>query len=157
MGQRIMYKKIINIVALTILTTTVGMNYINQPKVAEAKTIQVSDKTLGTLAELAKNPDFFKYSTDGSGLTYKIVPDNQGTPETKGYSGYFNNGSPAGIVWYKRIGNMVSVKFLDVDNAPSVAQAKIKEVKIPYRELIKKYYSTPEQRQEVDSFAKTVK
>lgn len=55
---------------------------------------------------------------------------------------------------YKRVGNKVLVKRLDMEHAKDAADAPEVTDTLSYSDLIKDYYTTPEQKETVNDLAK---
>lgn len=117
----------------------------------------ISDKVVGVLAYAVARPTNLSDLGNGGfyyGTAYNY-PDT--APEIRG-DNYINaGGNDEFDVWFKRNGDNISVSILDTANAPSSAEAKIKTTNYSLKQLVKRYYNTPDQKAQVDGYANALK
>lgn len=114
----------------------------------------VSPKVLGTMVGLLKSPKWFKYNLKG-GTMYFMSNTSKYTKD--GFYCVTANGDPTSFFYYKQNGDQVIIKYVDASHSETVAGAPTKIEKVSLNRLIKDYYVTNAQKEEVNGYANKLK
>lgn len=94
----------------------------------------------------------------GNALWYGVVDNsNGGDDEIKGYNYISTHGDGTADIYWKVNGDVVTFKQLDPNSGDCVADEKLMTKTIPVSQLIQKYYSTPQQQNQVNNDANQLK
>lgn len=127
----------------------------NSSSASDHSSQNLTTQQLGTLVALYKAPDWFKRGIDG-GLYYEDSADSD-FGDLQGYSYITANGDPTSFIYFKRNGNDVTVKTVEPQGDQSVAEAPIVTKHITVSGLIRDYYTSQGQKDEVNGYANKLK
>lgn len=108
------------------------------PNSSSTSTKQVSDRELGIMVVCKVSPKLLDYNPQN--LMYGIW-NFSGSPQFSGYSFITTGGDPTGWIYYKKTGDQVAVKYVDVTGADSVANAPVRTKYFSYSALVKEFYT----------------
>ncbi|KRM20060.1 hypothetical protein FC40_GL000937 [Ligilactobacillus hayakitensis DSM 18933 = JCM 14209] len=118
----------------------------------------VENLSTQVLGAIIIQEDEYEMSVEPSTMTYGTVEDPYGdAPAIKGYDYLSPGGTGSWNLYFKKIGNQVSIKQKQTGPDVINAEASMKETRVSYQDLINKYYSTPEQKQKIDGIAAQIK
>lgn len=119
-----------------------------------SQTTTLDDKTAGVLVSLRANADWFKEGANNNGMWYGNAGNDFGD-EVVGYSYMTANGDPTSYIYYKVSGDSVTYKVWTARD--SVADGYFKSTTTTLSSLENDYYSTKDQKAEVQQYANEVK
>lgn len=111
-------------------------------------------KLVGVFVGLLKSGDWFKDNLKDGHMYFGTDWD---MGDEKGYDYITANGDPTSYFWYKQNGNTVTIKYVDMTNSDSVAEAPIKTEKISLSRLKSDYYVNSSQKAEVNGYVNKLK
>lgn len=118
----------------------------------------VENLSTQVLGAIIIQEDEYEMSVEPSTMTYGTVEDPNGDyPAIKGYDYLSPGGTGSWNLYFKKIGDQVSIKQKQTGPDVINAEASMKETRVSYQDLINKYYSTPEQKQKIDGIAAQIK
>lgn len=118
----------------------------------------VENLSTQVLGAIIIQEDEYKMSVEPPAMTYGTVEDPNGDyPAIKGYDYLSPGGTGSWNLYFKKIGDQVSIKQKQTGPDVTNAEASMKETRVSYQDLINKYYSTPEQKQKIDGIAAQIK
>lgn len=115
----------------------------------------VTNKQLGTMIGLLQSPEWFKDGLSVGEMYYGTVNDTGG--EVTGYNFISANGDPESYIYYKRNGDVVTIKYVDPKPGQTVADAGMATRTVSYKNLLQDYYQNSDQQTEVNSDANQLK
>lgn len=115
----------------------------------------VTNKQLGVMIGLLQSPDWFKGGLSSGEMYYGTVNDTGG--EVTGYNFISANGDPESYIYYKRNGDVVTIKYVDPKPGQTVADAGMATRTISYNDLLQDYYQNSNQQTEVNNDASQLK
>ena len=133
-------------VATASSATTTNKQATNDP--------QVTPQQLGTMVGFLQSPDWFKgYLKDGTMYYGTNNPKTVvGGNQVAGYDFITANGDAESYIYYKKNGDMVTMKWVD-----NPADAEMKSQTISYQRLLDDYYQSQDQKNEVNNDASQLK
>ncbi|WP_420805064.1 Lreu_0056 family protein [Ligilactobacillus araffinosus] len=133
-------------VATASSTATANKQTANDP--------QVTPQQLGTMVGFLQSPDWFKeYLKDGTMYYGTNNPKTVvGGNQVNGYDFITANGDSESYIYYKKNGNMVTIKWV-----ANPADSEMKSQTISYHNLLQDYYQNQDQKVEVNNDANQLK
>ncbi|GAA3639011.1 hypothetical protein GCM10022297_16520 [Lactobacillus hamsteri] len=118
--------------------------------------VELTNRQLGILAARLHSPQFVKDAIQLPKLSHPMP--NYSENEQDGFSEILAGGAGAGAsLFYKQDGNSLVIKYADVEYAENhgkaAAEAPIRTKRFNLSDVINKYYSTSQQKEEVDNLA----
>lgn len=98
------------------------------------------------MVALYAQPDWFKEGVSGGDMCY-------GTDSKTGFSYVTANGDPTSWVYFKRDGDVVTVKYVHPEENQSVAETPTTVKHITVSGLKRDYYTNQSQQDEVNGYA----
>lgn len=135
--------------------TSSKINSSNNSLNLDAEIANLTPQQLGTLVALFKYPDWFKSNLTNKYMFYGENGENLGSA-FNGFHYVTAAGDPTSYIYFKRSGNNVIIKYVDPTPSSGVANAPIKTESIPIERLLKDYYVTPGQKNEVNNYANQI-
>lgn len=128
----------------------------NSSQSSKANESSTDDKTVGVMAALLVDPDFFKDNVNDGSMYY----GNNGGEIAKscaGYSFVTSDGDPTSYIYYKQNGNSVTIKQIDPEGDESVAEAGFKTRTVSLDRLKTDYYNNSSKQSEVNGYVNKLK
>lgn len=128
----------------------------NSSQSSKANEGSTDDKTVGVMAALLVDPDFFKDNVNDGSMYY----GNNGGDITKacdGYSFVTSDGDPTSYIYFKQNGNNVTIKQIDPEGDESVAEAGFKTRTVSLDRLKTDYYNNSSKQSEVNGYVNKLK
>ena len=116
----------------------------------------VNNETVGVMAALLANPNWFKEGVNNGAMYYGTDDSNMGD-DVKGFSYVTGNGDPTSYLYFKQDGNMVTIKQWTSEGADSVADGHYKTINVHLSQLKKDYYVSSDQQAEVQGYVNKLK
>ena len=122
---------------------------------SDSKTRAVNDQTIGVMAALLQDPDWFKDALNNGGMYYGS--NNQSGDDVKNFSYVTTNGDPTSYIYYKNDGDNVIIKQWTAEGADCVADGHFETKTVSLKRLEEDYYSNTSKRSEVDGYVNKLK
>ena len=117
---------------------------------------KLTTQQLGTLVAIYQNPDWFKEGIKDDTMYYG-TNDGSDSGDVSGYSYVTANGDPTSWIYFKQNGNDVTIKYVDVKDGETVAEASMATKHVTVSGLLRDYYTNQSQKDEINGYANQLK
>lgn len=117
---------------------------------------KLTTQQLGTLVAIYQNPDWFKEGIKDDTMYYGTY-DGSESGDVSGYSYVTANGDPTSWIYFKQNGNDVTIKYVDVKDGETVAEASMATKHVTVSGLLRDYYTNQSQKDEINGYANQLK
>ncbi|MEY8442215.1 hypothetical protein AALA17_06220 [Lactobacillaceae bacterium 24-114] len=117
---------------------------------------KLSTQQLGTLVAIYQMPDWFKDGVSNGDMYYGSYDDSE-SGQVAGYSYVTANGDPTSWLYFKQNGNDVTIKYVDVKDGETVAEASMTTKHVTVSGLLRDYYTSQSQKDEINGYANKLK
>ena len=111
---------------------------------------KLDDKTIGVLAYLTAHDGYM------GGSYYYGAHYKKGNPKIRGQHFIDRDNGASDPVWFKCDGDRIEISKLEMGYEPEREDADIKTTTYSLKEIVKKYYDTAKQRNEIDDKVKSL-
>lgn len=119
------------------------------------KTTAVNDQTVGVMAALLQDPDWFKDGINNDGMYYGS--NDQDGDDVKGFSYITSNGDPTSYIYFNQNGDNITIKQWTAEGADCVADGHFETKTVSLQQLENDYYSNSSKRSEVNNYVGKLK
>lgn len=146
-------KQILNVANNTKINDERGSSSANSS--SSKSSSKLTTQQLGSLVAIYQEPDWFKEYIKSGDMYYGSTSGR--SSELDGYDFVTANGDPTSWIYFKQNGNDVTIKYVDPKEGESVAEASMTTKHITVSGLLRDYYTTQVQKDEINGYADQLK